>query len=184
MSGWWTLLLALALVLALSGALQVSEAKDVHGRGVDSGAPGRGVAELMKPHLRKIRRTSKMEEMWHHKRGRGSLKNARTAGGNSLTKPAQLACTEEGFFPQPGACHKFYRCVDLSGTKTRYAVFRFDCPFGTVFDDDLDICNHPWAVSNPPECAGAMANLPLPEPPGVDTAGGTPGTPGNMLPHI
>ena len=57
-------------------------------------------------------------------------------------------CPREGFFAFPGDCTRFYRCVasfDASG----FTVFQFACPPGTLFDEAVQVCNHPWAVRQP-----------------------------------
>ena len=58
-----------------------------------------------------------------------------------------------GFYPDPADCSTFYRCTDL-WNNGQYQQYIFMCPAGTVFDDDLDVCNWPSAVpscgSNPP----------------------------------
>eukprot|EP00096_Caligus_rogercresseyi_P004423 TRINITY_DN18687_c0_g1_i1.p1 TRINITY_DN18687_c0_g1~~TRINITY_DN18687_c0_g1_i1.p1 ORF type:complete len:234 (-),score=38.70 TRINITY_DN18687_c0_g1_i1:84-785(-) len=65
-------------------------------------------------------------------------------------------CKTEGFVRHPATCLEFYRCVDFYGNKV-YTPFHFSCPAGTVFDESLSICNHPWAV---PECSDTK----LPQP--------------------
>jgi len=52
-------------------------------------------------------------------------------------------CPSEGFFRDPEACNKFFRCVALGNN---YQLFRFDCPAGTVFDETVSVCNFPWAA--------------------------------------
>lgn len=52
-------------------------------------------------------------------------------------------CPSEGFFPDPRSCTKFYRCVE---TFHFYYAYEFNCPQGTVFDPDIKVCNHPYAV--------------------------------------
>lgn len=80
----------------------------------------------------------------------------RTAGAHAELAPAAartFECTSEGFYGDPVDCSKFVRCVDSgNGTLTR---FDFNCGEGLIFDEDLVVCNHPWAVSPPPPCAAA-----------------------------
>lgn len=72
-------------------------------------------------------------------------------------------CKYPGFFPTPGSCVNFYRCVDWSGAGAYYTVFQFNCPPGTIFDDDLDICNHiAWTVPKRPECADMLQSSLVP----------------------
>ncbi|CAB4059597.1 unnamed protein product [Lepeophtheirus salmonis] len=68
-------------------------------------------------------------------------------------KENNFECRAEGFVRSPESCTEFYRCVDFYGNKI-YTPFHFFCPTGTVFDEQLSICNHPWAV---PECSSEGA---------------------------
>ncbi|KAK2579202.1 hypothetical protein KPH14_002721, partial [Odynerus spinipes] len=54
-------------------------------------------------------------------------------------------CRAPGFFPDPNDCTKFYRCVS-AGYFGVFAKYEFVCPGGTIWDQDLSSCNHPWAV--------------------------------------
>merc|ERR1719273_2824508 len=54
-------------------------------------------------------------------------------------------CTSNGFFRHPEDCTRFYRCVDLTG-KGYFKKYTFSCPVGTVFDETVSVCNHPWAA--------------------------------------
>jgi hypothetical protein len=56
------------------------------------------------------------------------------------------SCTSEGFFPIWNDCTHFYRCV-RSGTG--FSKFVFSCGPGTVWDSDMNTCNHAWAVQRP-----------------------------------
>merc|ERR1711971_1222451 len=60
-------------------------------------------------------------------------------------------CTSNGFFRNPEDCTRFYRCVDLTG-KGHFRKYTFSCPVGTVFDESVMVCNHPWAA---PPCDSA-----------------------------
>ncbi|MFD5031581.1 chitin binding peritrophin-A domain-containing protein [Streptomyces sp. NPDC058220] len=71
-----------------------------------------------------------------------------TLAGLAYSAPAQaaeepLACTQEGFFPDPTDQSKFYRCVDFDGSFTR---FDFKCGPGTLFHPELVTCVHPWQM--------------------------------------
>ena len=60
---------------------------------------------------------------------------------------AAFTCSSVGFFADPEfGCAKFHRCTDIfsNGSLQRYT---FDCPAGTLFDDRLETCNWPWAVT-------------------------------------
>jgi hypothetical protein len=59
-------------------------------------------------------------------------------------QPSASVCRQEGSFRYPTDCRKFYRCVDWSHEGKHFSIFHFDCPEGTVFDEDLQVCNFPW----------------------------------------
>ncbi len=52
-------------------------------------------------------------------------------------------CKEEGFFRNPDNCKKFYRCVDLWQNGRELTIYHFKCPPGTVFDEEVSVCNWP-----------------------------------------
>ncbi|KAJ8730088.1 hypothetical protein PYW07_017126 [Mythimna separata] len=53
-------------------------------------------------------------------------------------------CTKSGFMGDQKDCKKFYRCVDNGqGSFTKY---EFSCGEGTVWDQEIEACNHAWAV--------------------------------------
>ena len=54
-------------------------------------------------------------------------------------------CRKNGFFRHPEDCTRFYRCVDLTGAGY-FQKYTFSCPVGTVFDENVSVCNHPWAA--------------------------------------
>jgi hypothetical protein len=56
-------------------------------------------------------------------------------------------CTREGFYRNPDDCTKFYRCIDLWQKGQQFTVFNFNCPAGTVFDENFMVCN--WAYLAP-----------------------------------
>ncbi len=56
-------------------------------------------------------------------------------------------CTEEGFFRNPTNCKKFYRCVDLWQNGRELTIYHFNCPVGTVFDENVSVCNWPQAAA-------------------------------------
>jgi len=75
-------------------------------------------------------------------------------------------CEGVGYYPDPADCSTFYRCTDpwQSGL---YQKYMFQCAPGTVFDQRISVCNHPWAVpacgSNPPPVI--TSTQPPPPPP-------------------
>ncbi|QIT42990.1 chitin binding domain-containing protein [Streptomyces antibioticus] len=63
----------------------------------------------------------------------------------AATAPVGFECESEGFHGDPDEPQKFHRCVDFGdGTFTQ---FDFWCSPGTIWDQSLTTCNHPWAVS-------------------------------------
>lgn len=52
-----------------------------------------------------------------------------------------FVCPGSGFFPDPSTCSAFYRCVDLTTS------FQFVCPAGTLYDQELMMCNHKELVT-------------------------------------
>lgn len=57
----------------------------------------------------------------------------------------EVKCTSNGFFRHPDDCTRFYRCVDLTG-RGYFQIYTFSCPAGTVFDENVSVCNHKWAA--------------------------------------
>jgi len=55
--------------------------------------------------------------------------------------PAAVDCTQEGYFPDPKYCQRFYRCVWINATST-FRKFDFTCAPWTLFDIDLNQCEH------------------------------------------
>ncbi|KOC59041.1 hypothetical protein WH47_00372, partial [Habropoda laboriosa] len=68
------------------------------------------------------------------------------------TSPGSSQCTEEGFFPDPQNCHKFYRCV---GSDSSFTKYEFQCGTGTAWDSSLQSCNHEYLV---PNCKGGTTS--------------------------
>ncbi|KAL6259941.1 hypothetical protein P5V15_009851 [Pogonomyrmex californicus] len=54
-----------------------------------------------------------------------------------------IVCNNEGFYPHPSKCNKFYRCVNNGNS---FNVYHFDCPPGTIFDPSINVCNYPESV--------------------------------------
>lgn len=77
-----------------------------------------------------------------------------TTMNQNPTKPSnKITCNKAGFYPHPENCKKFYRCVDWDGDKgERFSIYYFDCPAGTIFDPNLNTCNHEESVYPPRQC--------------------------------
>lgn len=54
-------------------------------------------------------------------------------------------CTQEGFLSDSCDCRKFYRCVN-DGPES-FRKYDFMCGIGTIWDPDIQGCNHEWAVT-------------------------------------
>lgn len=65
-------------------------------------------------------------------------------------------CTSDGFIGDSTNCHKFYRCV--RNQKGGFVRYEFSCSEPTVWDDDLQSCNHPWAVKRS-RCGRSDTNI-------------------------
>ncbi|CAL4099788.1 unnamed protein product, partial [Meganyctiphanes norvegica] len=74
------------------------------------------------------------------------VETPKTSWNRKDSKPPASICKTAGFFSNPGSCTAFHRCVDRTGKGTRFSIFHFNCPAGTLFDESLSICNHAYAV--------------------------------------
>ncbi|KAL0278584.1 UNVERIFIED_CONTAM: hypothetical protein PYX00_000364 [Menopon gallinae] len=81
-----------------------------------------------------------------------------TPAGSRPCQPEKnmtIKCEKAGFYPVPGNCKKFYRCVDWDGDKgMRFSVYYFECGEGTIWDPALETCNHEESVYPPRDCSG------------------------------
>lgn len=57
-------------------------------------------------------------------------------------------CRGPGSFRNPNDCRKFYQCV-ASDTPGKYTIYEYNCPTGTVYDENNHNCAWPDSV---PEC--------------------------------
>lgn len=67
-----------------------------------------------------------------------------------------IVCNNEGFYPHPVRCDKFYRCVDNGNG---FNVYHFDCPPGTIFDPSISVCNYPESVYPARDCTTGSTTL-------------------------
>lgn len=67
------------------------------------------------------------------------------SSGKPSNDQGRNQCVQEGYFPDLNDCRKFYRCVDTGSEN--FIKYEFECGVGTVWDPDIEGCNHPWAVS-------------------------------------
>ncbi|XP_072931971.1 uncharacterized protein [Epargyreus clarus] len=61
-------------------------------------------------------------------------------------KLSETDCKSSGFFGNANDCAKFYRCVQ-SG-EGRFTKYEYKCGDGTVWDPEIESCNHAWAVKH------------------------------------
>ncbi|CAG0915908.1 unnamed protein product [Notodromas monacha] len=103
--------------------------------------------------------------------------------GNMNIKP-HITCTAPGFYPNPGSCTKFYRCVDWNNDGSNFGFFQFTCGPGTMFNDELDTCTHPTSDAMTACPASEMDSLfPQPEPePSISSSGAGGGTSAGVAP--
>ncbi|KOB70017.1 Uncharacterized protein OBRU01_10251 [Operophtera brumata] len=71
----------------------------------------------------------------------------------SGNRPEPYLCNSEGYKLDPHSCASFYRCVKEKNGK--FNVFRYQCAPGTVYDPELETCNHPRSTRRT-ECGGVM----------------------------
>ncbi|KAL0893082.1 hypothetical protein ABMA27_014721 [Loxostege sticticalis] len=78
---------------------------------------------------------------------------------SSTKKPGsqKIKCEKAGFYADPDDCKKFYRCVDWDGDGKRFSVYHFDCGEGTIWDPQLETCNHEDSVYPPRDCSGTQS---------------------------
>jgi len=61
-----------------------------------------------------------------------------------LSPIAVNKCDSEGFFGNEQDCKKFFRCQETGNGN--YIKYDFDCGPGTIYDTEMQTCNHPWVV--------------------------------------
>jgi hypothetical protein len=77
-------------------------------------------------------------------------------GGTSSLPGGNNTCSSEGFFPTPGDCRKFHRCV--GNGKGGFTKYDFKCGDGTLWDPAQDVCNHEYAVRRDCNASGKPGN--------------------------
>lgn len=55
-----------------------------------------------------------------------------------VEKPAKFECTEEGTFPDPASCGRYFVCTLKK--KDKYKKSKLKCPKGQLFDAALEFC--------------------------------------------
>ncbi|XP_051162788.1 uncharacterized protein LOC127282535 isoform X2 [Leptopilina boulardi] len=77
---------------------------------------------------------------------------------NKLTTPeppttpdpgSDFKCEDEGFFPHPRDCKKYFWCLDSGPSGLGVVAHQFTCPSGLVFNKGADSCDYPRNVVCP-----------------------------------
>ncbi|XP_011867182.1 PREDICTED: mucin-4-like [Vollenhovia emeryi] len=77
---------------------------------------------------------------------------------NKLTTPeppttpdpgTDFKCEDEGFFPHPRDCKKYFWCLDSGPSGLGVVAHQFTCPSGLVFNKGADSCDYPRNVICP-----------------------------------
>ncbi|KAL6264649.1 hypothetical protein P5V15_004750 [Pogonomyrmex californicus] len=77
---------------------------------------------------------------------------------NKLTTPeppttpdpgTDFKCEDEGFFPHPRDCKKYFWCLDSGPSGLGVVAHQFTCPSGLVFNKAADSCDYPRNVICP-----------------------------------
>nr|XP_050857848.1 mucin-5AC-like isoform X4 [Vespula vulgaris] len=77
---------------------------------------------------------------------------------NKLTTPeppttpdpgTDFKCEDEGFYPHPRECKKYFWCLDSGPGGLGLVVYQFTCPAGLVFNKAADSCDYPRNVVCP-----------------------------------
>nr|XP_026488378.1 uncharacterized protein LOC113395051 [Vanessa tameamea] len=63
-----------------------------------------------------------------------------------ISKVISTECTSSGFYGDVSDCQKFYRCID--NDKGSFTKYDYKCGEGTLWDQNIEACNHAWAVKS------------------------------------
>ncbi|XP_018378075.1 PREDICTED: uncharacterized threonine-rich GPI-anchored glycoprotein PJ4664.02-like [Trachymyrmex cornetzi] len=94
-----------------------------------------------------------------HSRRKGQNKTENEESiSNKLTTPeppttpdpgTDFKCEDEGFFPHPRDCKKYFWCLDSGPGGLGVVAHQFTCPSGLVFNKGADSCDYPRNVICP-----------------------------------
>ncbi|XP_072745490.1 uncharacterized protein [Anoplolepis gracilipes] len=81
----------------------------------------------------------------------GSLSNKLTTPEPPTTPDpgTDFKCEDEGFFPHPRDCKKYFWCLDSGPSGLGVVAHQFTCPSGLVFNKGADSCDYPRNVICP-----------------------------------
>ncbi|XP_023290095.1 mucin-17 [Orussus abietinus] len=73
---------------------------------------------------------------------------------------SDFKCEDEGFFPHPRDCKKYFWCLDSGPSGLGIVAHQFTCPSGLVFNKAADSCDYPRNVICPKaKSQGNQGNL-------------------------
>ncbi|XP_050466044.1 serine-rich adhesin for platelets-like [Cataglyphis hispanica] len=97
------------------------------------------------------RKQSRRKEQNKTDEEEGSLSNKLTTPEPPTTPDpgSDFKCEDEGFFPHPRDCKKYFWCLDSGPSGLGVVAHQFTCPSGLVFNKAADSCDYPRNVICP-----------------------------------
>ncbi|KAM0733221.1 Acidic mammalian chitinase [Formica fusca] len=97
------------------------------------------------------RKQSRRKEQSKTDENEGSLSNKLTTPEPPTTPDpgSDFKCEDEGFFPHPRDCKKYFWCLDSGPSGLGVVAHQFTCPSGLVFNKAADSCDYPRNVICP-----------------------------------
>ncbi|KAL0110455.1 hypothetical protein PUN28_013813 [Cardiocondyla obscurior] len=92
------------------------------------------------------------------RKGQNKTNESQESLSNKLTTPeppttpdpgTDFKCEDEGFFPHPRDCKKYFWCLDSGPGGLGVVAHQFTCPSGLVFNKGADSCDYPRNVICP-----------------------------------
>lgn len=62
--------------------------------------------------------------------------------GNRFFFDTDFRCEDEGFYPHPKDCKKYYWCLDGGASGLGLVAHQFTCPSGLYFNPSADSCDY------------------------------------------
>lgn len=78
-------------------------------------------------------------------------------GAKPIEPPVSYDCDDEGFFPHPKDCRKYFWCLDSGPANLGIVPHHFTCPSGLYFNTKTEACDYPANVP----CASDKKNKTL-----------------------
>ncbi|XP_029171888.1 mucin-5AC-like [Nylanderia fulva] len=97
------------------------------------------------------RKQSRRKDQSKTDKDEGSLSNKLTTPEPPTTPDpgSDFKCEDEGFFPHPRDCKKYFWCLDSGPSGLGVVAHQFTCPSGLVFNKAADSCDYPRNVICP-----------------------------------